>query len=97
MFMGSYKYTTKRGAYATFTLRKGTLYLVASTGPTLGKIAVYFRGRYVRTISTYSSTVRRRQVLKLATFSGSTSGTVKIVNLATSHRPRIEVDGFAVR
>jgi len=96
-YMGSYRYTSRRNSYATFTLSKGMAYLLTSTGPTFGKLAVYFRGHYVRTISTYSSTTKRRQLIRIATFSGSGPGTVKIVNLATSHRPRVEFDGFAVR
>jgi hypothetical protein len=96
-FMGSYKYTAHAAAYASLALTKGTLYLVANTGPKLGKIAVYFRGHKVATIDTYSKTARVRQAIKLVKFSGSGAGTVKIVNLATAHRPRIEVDGFAVR
>ncbi len=96
-FLGSYKYTTSSGRYASFKLSRGTLDLVANTGPGLGKFAVYFRGRKIATVDTYSRTNRVRQVLKLVKFSGSGTGTVKIVNLATSHRPRIEIDGFVAR
>jgi hypothetical protein len=96
-FMGSYKYSTARNAYATFTLSKGSLYLVTTLGPKNGKMAIYFRGRKVRTLDTYSKTTKYRQLRKIATFSGHGAGTVKIVNLATSHRPRIEIDGLAVR
>jgi hypothetical protein len=96
-FMGSYKYSTRRNAYATFSLSKGSLYLVTTMGPKFGKVAVYFRGHKVRVLDTYSPTMKYRQLRKIATFSGHGAGTVKLVNLATSSRPRIELDGFAVR
>jgi len=96
-FMGSVKYATRSGASASFKLSRGVLYLVAATGPKLGKAAVYFRGKRVATIDTYSKSGKQRQTFKIATFSGSSASTVKVVNLATSHRPRLEIDGFAVR
>jgi hypothetical protein len=96
-FMGSFKYTSRRSAYSTLTLSKGTLYLVANMGPKFGKLTVYFRGHRVRTIDTYSRTSKTRQLIKLTSFTGHGSGTVKIVNQATSRRSRVEVDGFAFR
>lgn len=96
-YLGSAKYTTHSGSYANLTLTKGTVYLLATVGPKMGKLAVYYRGRRVGTIDTYSKTTRYRRVFKLATYAtGSGSSTIKIVNLATHNRPRIEVDGFAL-
>jgi hypothetical protein len=95
---GSVKYTTHSGGYANFTLSKGVLYLVATTSPKMGKVAVYYRGRRVTTIDTYSKTTKYRQTFKIATYAkGAKPSAVKLVNLATSHRPRVEIDGFALR
>lgn len=96
-FLGSYRYATSSGRYLNFRLSRGTLYLVANTGPKFGKAAVYFRGRKVATIDTYSRTSKVRQVFKLARFSGSSASMVKVVNLGTYRRSRIEIDGFIVR
>jgi len=97
-YLGGAKYTTRSGAYANFTLSKGVLYVVTTTGPKYGKFAVYYRGRRVTTIDTYSKTTKYRQVFQIATYAkGSKPSAVKIVNLATRNRPRIEVDGFALR
>jgi len=96
-FNGSYKYSTRSGAYAKFRLSRGTLYAVANTGTNKGKFAVYFRGKRIATISTYSTSSKTRRVFKLVKFSGSSPSDVKIVNLATSGHPRVELDGFIVR
>jgi hypothetical protein len=97
-YLGSAKYTTHSGAYANFSLTKGVLYLVTTTGAKNGKVKVYYRGHYVTTIDTYSKTTKYRQVFKLATYSkGSGASTVKLVNQATHNRPRLEIDGFALR
>jgi hypothetical protein len=95
-YLGSVRYTSTHNAYAKVTIGRGILYLVVSTGPKLGRLAVYNGSHLVKTIDTYSRTARVRQVVRIATFSGSRSS-IKLLNLATSHRPRIEVDGFVVR
>jgi hypothetical protein len=97
-YLGSAKYTTASGAYANFTLSKGVLYVVVTTGPKNGKFAVYYRGRKVATIDTYSKTTKYRQTFQVATYAkGTKASAVKIVNLGTRNRPRIEIDGFALR
>jgi len=97
-YLGTAKYTTKSGAYANFTLSKGVLYVIATTGPKYGKFAVYYRGHKVKTIDTYSKTTKYRQAFQVVTYAkGAKASAVKIVNLATHNRPRVEIDGFALR
>lgn len=96
-YLGSAKYTSHKGASASFTLSKGTLYLVTKTGPGQGKVKVYYRGHYVRTIDTYSKTTQFGRVFKLVTCAkGAKPSAVKIVNQATHGRSKVEIDGLAL-
>jgi len=96
-YLGSARCTTKKGASATLSFTNGTLYLVANSGPRLGKIAVYWGGKKVRTVNLHSSKTKYRQVFKLVSSTGSKAKTVKIVNLRASGHARIEMDGFAFK
>jgi len=97
-YLGSSRYATTKGASATLSFTRGTVYLVAKTSPKLGKIAVYYRGRRVGTVDLHSNTTKYRQVFRIASSSTATTpGTVKLVNLGTKDHARIEVDGFAIK
>jgi hypothetical protein len=97
-YSGSSRYATKKGGYATLPFTKGTLYLVAKTGPKMGKMAVYLGGGKVGTVSLYSKSTKYRQVFKLfSRSSGTKAKTAKLVNLGTKGRSRVEIDGFALK
>jgi hypothetical protein len=97
-YLGSSRYSTKKGSAATLSFTKGTLYLVAKTGPKMGKMAVYLGGGKVATVSLYSKTTKYRQVIRLLSrSSGTRARTVKLVNLGTKGRSRVEIDGFALK
>ncbi len=96
-YLGSAAYSIAKNSSLSFTANRGIIYLVLTKGPRLGKLSVYANGRRLSTIDSYSSKTRYRQVVKVGTYSGTRAGTVKIVNLATARRGRIEIDGFAVR
>jgi hypothetical protein len=96
-YLGSARYTTKKGASATLSFTNGTSYLVANSGPKLGKIAVYWGGKKVRTVNLHSSSTKYRQVFKLISSTGSKAKTVKLVNLGASGHSRVEIDGFAFK
>lgn len=97
-YLGSSRYTTKKGKYATLSFTKGTLYLIAKTGPKMGKLKVYLGRTKVTTVSLYSRTTKYRQVIKLLSRSSGTSArTVKVVNAGVKGRSRVEIDGFALK
>jgi len=97
-YLGSTRYTTKKGASTSLSFTKGTLYLVARTSPKLGKIAVYYRGSKVATVNLHSTKTKYRQVFRILSRStGTKSYTVKLVNLGTKNHTRVEVDGFAIK
>jgi len=95
-YLGSVRRSARSGAYATASTPKGTLYLVVTTGPKGGKVKVYYRGKYVATKSTYSKTTKYRQLVRIGTYTRS-SNSFKFTALTSSSRPRVEIDGFAVR
>jgi hypothetical protein len=58
---------------------------------------VYINGVYQTTVSTHLTTASQNAVIVWQrTFTSVGSRTLKIVNLATSGHPRIDVDAFVV-
>jgi hypothetical protein len=96
-YLGSARYTTKKGAYATTSFTKGTLYLVTKTGPKLGKLAVYYRGKKVGTVDLHSKSTKYRQVFKLISKTSGSASTVKLVSLGVSGHKQVEIDGLALK
>ena len=68
--------------------------LIMAKGPARGKAKVYYDGVYVKTIDTYASVNTNRVLMWDKTISGSSNHTIKVVNLATAGRPRIDIDGY---
>jgi hypothetical protein len=68
--------------------------LIMAKGPARGKASIYFDGVYVKTIDTYARVNTNRVVMWDKALTGSANHTIKVVNLATSGRPRIDVDGY---
>jgi len=94
-YMGSARYTTKKGASASVGFTQGTLYVVTKTGPKLGKMAVYYGRKRVGTVNLHASTNRNRQLVRVISRApGSPTKTVKLVNLGTKGHTRVEIDGF---
>jgi hypothetical protein len=102
-YLGSSRYSTKKGGYATLSFTTGTLYLVAKKGPSMGKMAIYLGGSRVGTVDLHSSTNKYRQVIKLVSRSvvygapAPKARTVKLVNLGVKGHSRVEIDGFALK
>jgi hypothetical protein len=68
--------------------------LIMAKGPARGKAAIYYDGRYIKTIDTYAASNTNRIVMWDTTVTGSRNHTIKVVNLATSGRPRIDIDAY---
>ena len=108
---GSTIYTKKPGASAVFTLSsdwtnlgpgggptptRAHLGLVMTEGPGHGAVKVYLDGVFKATIDTYSKTWKYRTYVY--DFAVPTAGahTVKLVNVGTKGRPRIDVQGMGI-
>lgn len=86
---------TTAGAKATRTGAVGKRFaLVASRCAACGSVKVYWNGVYKRTISLYSPTTQRKQVIGLFTLSTVATGTVTLV-VSSSGRPVI-LEGLAI-
>ena len=104
---GSTSYATKAGASAVFTLTSdwalnastavaAHLGLVMTKGPGHGRVKLYLDGVLKATIDTKAATYMYRQYVY--DFGPFTAGahTVKLVNVGTKGRPRIDVQGMGL-
>ena len=68
--------------------------LVMAKGPSRGKAAVYFDGKFATTVDTSAKSNTGRVVVWDKQLAGITNHTIRVVNLATSGRPRIDIDAY---
>ena len=68
--------------------------LVMAKGPGRGKAAIYLDGTLKTTVDTYATANLNRVVVWDTELTGTANHTVKVVNLATSGHPRIDVDAY---
>jgi hypothetical protein len=74
--------------------RNGHVALVMAKGPARGKAAIYFDGKLATTVDTYAKANTNRVVVWDKALAGTVNHTVRVVNLATSGRQRIDVDAY---
>ena len=74
--------------------RREHVALVMAKGPGRGKAAIYFDGTLATTIDTYAKVNTNRVVVWDKELAGTANHTVRVVNLATSGRPRIDIDAY---
>jgi beta-N-acetylhexosaminidase len=91
---GSLAYATASGASATYTFTGDAVSWVAYRGPNRGSAAVYVDGVYRATVSLYSAAYYAKQIVYAIHWAANGSHTIRIVNLATSGHPRVDVDAF---
>jgi len=96
LFYRSTATTTTRSA-VTLTrtgVQAKRIYLVATRCSTCGTVGVYWNGTLIKKVSLYSSTLTRRSVIGVTTFTGVRTGTLTIKTL-TSSKP-VQIDGVAL-
>jgi hypothetical protein len=96
---GSSQYSTTAGASATYATNGARAFAwITTTGPTHGSAKIYIDGVYQKTVSTYSATVQYRRVVFARDWNEffPPSHTIKIVNVATSGHPEVDVDAAGV-
>jgi len=89
-------YTTTRGNNATFKFTGNLVQFVSEKSPTRGSVKVYLDGTYKATVNNYRTFTRNAIVVWQESFARVGKHTLKIVNLATSRHPRVDVDAFVV-
>jgi hypothetical protein len=94
---GRAKWSKERNASATFTFTGTGISWIGPIGPTRGKARIYVNGRYLKTISAYSSRFHAQHVLFSANYGTQRQRTFKIVVLSTSGHPTVAIDALVVR
>ncbi len=89
--------STKNASLSTVVNGAGTnkhVALIMAKGPARGKAAIYYDGAYVTTVDTYAPVNTNRVVMWDKGLHGTANHTIKVVNLATTGRSRIDVDAY---
>jgi hypothetical protein len=85
-----------RGASATFTASGRDVGLVATTGPSQGRVTVYVDGRSAGTVDLRSSTTSTRRLVWTRHFTRTARHSVRVVVQGTAGRPWVSLDGWTV-
>jgi hypothetical protein len=84
------------GAKAKLTFTGRGVAWVGATAPTRGRADIYLDGVYQKRIDLYSSTTHARRVVYSKSVTPGVSHTLEIRVVATSGRPRVDVDGLVI-
>ena len=87
--------TSARSASVTYTFTGRGVTFVSRKSTSSGKVAVYVDGKLATTLDLYYNGTLYRWVSFTKAFPTSGHHTLKLVNLATSGRPKLYIDGFA--
>jgi hypothetical protein len=92
---GKIRSTSSKGASVSYTFTGRGVSFVSRKGTTSGKVSVYLDGTYIGSVDLYASATTVRWIAWAKTNPTSAKHVLKIVNQATSGRPRLYIDGFA--
>jgi hypothetical protein len=93
---GSTRFTTVKGARASFSFTGRAVAFVAPRGPGLGEVRIRVDGVAVDTIDLSASRSRPRKIVFSRTWDSHGRHSIEIVAAGTKGRPRIDVDAFLV-
>jgi hypothetical protein len=92
--------TARRSATArstvSLTFTGKSIAWVGLKAATRGKAEVYINGVFKATVDLYSASTLKQRIVWSANYASSATRTITIKVLGTSHRPRVDVDGFIV-
>lgn len=91
---GTSRNSTTASASATYTFTGRSIAWVTARSTSRGQARVYVDNVLVATIDTYLASAQYRYVAYAKTWTSSANHTIKIVVVATSGRPRVDVDAF---
>jgi subtilisin len=93
---GKVRHSKQRNARATFSFSGRQVAIVSLTRATRGKAEVYVDGRLQTTVNLRSTTVAKRKVVFTRSWNKSSTHKLEVRVLATSGRPRVDLDAFVV-
>ncbi|HEX2756060.1 MAG TPA: hypothetical protein VHM48_11380 [Candidatus Limnocylindrales bacterium] len=88
--------TAGAGAAMSYTFFGRDVAWIASRGPDYGRAKIYLDGAYIGSIDLFATSPEARRIVFARHWTSVGTHTLRIVNVATSGRPWIDVDGFAV-
>ncbi|HET7678301.1 MAG TPA: S8 family serine peptidase, partial [Candidatus Limnocylindrales bacterium] len=92
---GSLRYTTTRGARASFVFTGRAVTWIAHRGPSRGKAAIYVDGVFIGTVDLYASVTKPRSLIFTKSWGTRGRHVLTIRALGTSGRPRVDLDAIA--
>jgi hypothetical protein len=92
----SLRYTTSKGAYAYFTFTGSSIAWVAPRSTNRGYADVYIDGVLKGSVNLYATSYQAQRIVYAFNWASNGTHTIKVVNRATSGRPRIDIDAFVV-
>jgi alpha-tubulin suppressor-like RCC1 family protein len=91
---GSARPTTAKAAKATLTFTGSGVSWLATVGPNRGRVSVYVDGVFARTIDLRAGSVDTRRIVFSKSWATPGRHTITLSNLATSGRPRFDLDAI---
>lgn len=95
-FGGAVRATSGASKALSFTFSGRDVGWIASRGLDHGKARIYVDGTYIGSVDLYAASRESRRIIFARHWTAFGTHTVRIVNVATSGRPWIDDDGFAV-
>jgi hypothetical protein len=93
---GAVQRSTTRGAAAVLTTTGTDVGLVATTGPTQGRVSVYVDARPPTTVDLRAGTTSARRLVWTRHLTRRGTHTVRVVVQGTAGRPAVSLDGWTV-
>lgn len=93
-YLSSVRYSYTKGNEIVYRINGASVGLVSTKYENRGLAKIYIDGRYIKTIDTYSSTFKPRQLVFYTSWAKKGTHYLKIVNLGTPGRTRLDVDAI---
>jgi hypothetical protein len=93
---GTAKSSSKAGSTVSYTFTGRSIAWVGLKAASRGKAYVYINGVLKATVDLYSATTLKQRIVWSASYSTLATRTITIKVLGTTHRPRVDIDGFLV-
>jgi hypothetical protein len=93
---GSVRYSTARGATATFRFSGSSIAWVSTRGPGRGAAYVYIDGVYAQTVNLYASSGHSGAIVFTRNWATTGVHTIRVTVAGTAGHPRVEIDAFAL-
>ena len=95
-YKGTVRHSRTKWDWIKYRVTGKSVHLLFRKGPNRSRAKVYVDGKFMANIDTYSSSTKYRKAAYNKTWSRSGTHEVKVINMATAGRKRLDVDGVGV-